>query len=222
MVTEKQVDSLPLNGRSIQNLVMLQPGMAQDVGQMGWLAPQWISNGNRGETEVATLDGADATDAEMGTVQFWNFNLDAIAEFKVQQGNYSAEYGQGGGTITQIVSKAGTNQFHGSAFEFIRNSAPGYPQLLQHHRAALPEKRVWSDHWRTDSEGKDLFLWRICGLPPVIGRAHRHIGTYSRRADRPGHHRFRPIPGSVELGTRLDLGKYPLPNQPNGTLWANT
>ncbi len=63
---------------------------------MGWLAPQWIGNGNRGETEVATLDGADATDAEMGTVQFWNFNLDAIAEFKVQQGNYSAEYGQRG------------------------------------------------------------------------------------------------------------------------------
>ena len=123
LVTEKQVEALPLNGRSIQNLVMLQPGMAQDVGQMGWLAPQWISNGNRGETEVATLDGADATDAEMGTVQFWNFNLDAIAEFKVQQGNYSAEYGQGGGSITQIVSKAGTNQFHGSAFEYIRNNA---------------------------------------------------------------------------------------------------
>ena len=56
-------------------------------------------------------------------MQFWNFNLDAIAEFKVQQSNYSAQYGQGDGSITQIVSKSGTNQFHGSAFEFIRNSA---------------------------------------------------------------------------------------------------
>src|ERR1700749_754432 len=101
---------------------MLQPGMAQDSGSMGWLSPQWISNGNRGETAVATLDGSDATDSEMGTVQFWNFNLDAIAEFKVQQANYSAEFGQGGGSITQIVSKSGTNQFHGSAFEFMRNS----------------------------------------------------------------------------------------------------
>ena len=82
LVSQQQVEDLPLNGRSIQNLVMLQPGMAQDQGSMGWLAPQWISNGNRGETEVATLDGSDATDAEMGTVQFWNFNLDAIAEFK--------------------------------------------------------------------------------------------------------------------------------------------
>jgi hypothetical protein len=76
-----------------------------------------------GETEVAQLDGADATDTEQGTVQFWNFNLDAIAEFKVLQANYSAEFGQGGGTITQIVTKSGTNQFHGSAYEFLRNSA---------------------------------------------------------------------------------------------------
>jgi hypothetical protein len=46
LVSEQQVETLPLNGRSIQNLVMLQPGMAQDTGSMGWLAPQWISNGN--------------------------------------------------------------------------------------------------------------------------------------------------------------------------------
>lgn len=122
VVSEQQVETLPLNGRSIQNLVMLQPGMAQDTGSMGWLAPMWISNGNRGETAEATLDGSDATDAEMGTIQFWNFNLDAIAEFKVQQANYSAEFGQGGGSITQIVSKSGSNKFHGSAFEFLRNS----------------------------------------------------------------------------------------------------
>src|ERR1035441_6658506 len=90
LVTEQQVQTLPLNGRSIENLVMMQPGMAQDQGSMGWLAPRWISNGTRGETVVPTLDNADATDTEMGTPQFWNFNLDAIAEFKVLQNNYSA------------------------------------------------------------------------------------------------------------------------------------
>jgi hypothetical protein len=110
LVTEAQVDNLPLNGRGIQNLVMLQPGMAPASGSIGWESPQWVGNGNRGETSVATLDGSDATDSEMGTVQFWNFNLDSIAEFKVQQANYSAEFGQGGGTITQIVRKSGTNK----------------------------------------------------------------------------------------------------------------
>jgi len=54
------------------------------------MGPQWISNGNRGETLVGTLDNADISDAEMGTLQFTNFNLDAIAEFKVLQNNYSA------------------------------------------------------------------------------------------------------------------------------------
>ena len=123
LVDQQQIVEMPLNGRSIQNLVMLQPGMAADQGEMGWLAPQWASNGNRGETEVSQLDGADATDIEFGTVQFWNFNLDAIAEFKVLQANYSAEFGEGGGTITQIVTKSGTNQVHGSAYEFLRNNA---------------------------------------------------------------------------------------------------
>src|SRR5580658_1128712 len=122
LVSEEQVQNLPLNGRNISGLVMMQPGMAQDTGGMGWMGPQWISNGNRGETMVGTLDNADISDAEMGTIQFTNFNLDAIAEFKVLSNNYSAEYGQGAGTITQIVSKTGTNEFHGSGFEFVRNS----------------------------------------------------------------------------------------------------
>jgi carboxypeptidase family protein len=123
LVTGQQVQTLPLNGRAITNLVMLQPGLNFETDQTGWLAPEWAGNGNRGQTEVATLDNIDTTDAEMGNVQFWNFNLDAIAEFKVLQNNYSAEFGQGAGTITQIVTKTGTNQFHGSAFEFVRNSA---------------------------------------------------------------------------------------------------
>ena len=74
---------------------MIQPGMALDTGSMGWTGPQWISNGNRRETLVGTLDGADVSDAEMGTIQFTNFNLDAIAEFKVLSNNYSAQCGQG-------------------------------------------------------------------------------------------------------------------------------
>jgi hypothetical protein len=101
VVTGQQVQSLPLNGRAITNLVMLQPGLNMETDTTGCLAPEWAGNGNRGQTEVATLDNMDTTDAEMGNVQFWNFNLDAIEEFKVLQNNYSAEYGQGAGTIVQ-------------------------------------------------------------------------------------------------------------------------
>lgn len=223
LVSEKQVESLPLNGRSIQNLVMLQPGMAQDTGSMGWLSPQWISNGNRGETEVATLDGADATDAEMGTVQFWNFNLDAIAEFKVQQANYSAEFGQGGGSITQIVSKSGTNQFHGSAFEFIRNS-------------------VFDAANYFSSSGVSPFQRNEFGATiggPIIRNKTFFFGEYAGFRQRYGQTTVMEVPtadqrkGLVNINgfeyqvplnsvAQQILGKYPLPNQPSGIYGENT
>ncbi len=76
VVSTEQVQSLPLNGRDVSGLIMMQPGMAQDTGGMGWLRPQWVSNGNRAETLVGTLDGGDIGDPEMGTLQFTNFNLD--------------------------------------------------------------------------------------------------------------------------------------------------
>lgn len=222
LVTERQVDSLPLNGRSIQNLVMLQPGMAQDVGQMGWLAPQWISNGNRGETEVATLDGADATDAEMGTVQFWNFNLDAIAEFKVQQGNYSAEYGQGGGSITQIVSKAGTNQFHGSAFEFIRNSALDTHNYFSTIVPPFQRNEFGATIGGPILKGKTFFFGEYAGFRQLLGEPT--VISVPTAAERTGLVSIGSNQYQVPLNSIASsiLGKYPLPNQPNGTYGPNT
>jgi len=95
VVSTEQVENLPLNGRNIEGMMTMQPGIVGYNGaNMGWMSAELAGNGNRGETAVGTLDGADVSDAEMGTLQFTNFNLDAIAEFKVQQNNYSAQYGQ--------------------------------------------------------------------------------------------------------------------------------
>src|SRR5579863_2817127 len=79
-VSQEQVQNLPLDGRDITGLVYLQPGVVSNTGGMGWMDSQgqWISNGNRGETMTGTLDDGDISDAEMGTLQFTNFNLDAI------------------------------------------------------------------------------------------------------------------------------------------------
>lgn len=222
LVTEQQVVSLPLNGRSIQNLVMLQPGMAPDVGQMGWLAPQWISNGNRGETEVATLDGADATDAEMGTVQFWNFNLDAIAEFKVQQGNYSAEYGQGGGSITQIVTKAGTNQFHGSVFEFIRNSALDTHNYFSRIVPPFQRNEFGGTIGGPILRDRTFFFGQYAGFRQRLGEPT--VISVPTAAERNGIITLNNNQYQVPLNPTAAaiLGKYPLPNQPNGTYGANT
>ena len=223
LVSQQQVEALPLNGRSIQNLVMLQPGMAQDQGSMGWLAPQWISNGNRGETSVATLDGSDATDAEMGTVQFWNFNLDAIAEFKIQQANYSAEFGQGGGTITQIVSKSGTNRFHGSAFEYIRNSyfdaanyfsSTGVSPLQRNEFGATIGGPVIRD--RTFFFGEYAGFRQLTGAPTLmlVPTAAQRTGLVTI-----GSNQYQ-VP--LTQTSQQVLNGYPEPNQPDGIYGANT
>jgi Carboxypeptidase regulatory-like domain/TonB dependent receptor len=228
LVTEAQVDNLPLNGRSIQNLVMLQAGMAppsggtNGVGSIGWESPSWVGNGNRGETTVATLDGSDATDSEMGTVQFWNFNLDAIAEFKVLQANYSAEFGQGGGTITQIVSKSGTNKFHGSAFEYIRNSAfdaknyfsTTVPPFQRNEFGATLGGPIWKD--------KTFFFIEYAGLRQRLGEPT--VISVPTAAERTGLVGIGGFQYQVPLNSvsQQILNMYPLPNQPNGVFGANT
>jgi hypothetical protein len=122
LVTQDQLSTLPLNGRDITGLVFLQPGVAQEINNLWFGLSYWAGNGNRGQTNSSYLDGIDSSDSEGGGAQFTGFNLDGVAEFKVLQNNYSAEFGRGGGTIVSLVTKSGTNEFHGSAFEFVRNS----------------------------------------------------------------------------------------------------
>ena len=233
LVSQEQVQNLPLNGRSIEGLVFMQPGVVADTGGMGWMTGQgaggqWIANGNRGETMIGTLDNADVSDAEMGTTQFQNFNLDAIAEFKVLQNNYSAEYGQGGGTITQVVSKSGSNQFHGSAFEFLRNSAfdtrnyfststPGFP-------AVPPFKRneFGATFGGPIRKEKTFFFVEYAGLRQRLGEPNvvqvptaderNGIVPYNYSGDNTVHTFQVPV-NSVASGI---INKYPLPNHATG------
>ena len=232
LVSEKQVQELPLNGRSIGNLVMLQAGMAQDTGRMGWFNPMWIGNGNRGETATATLDGADSSNREMGVIQFWDFNLDAIAEFKVQQNNYSAEYGQGGGTITQIVSKTGTNQFHGSAFEFVRNSDLDARNFFAYGPNSVPplqRNEFGGTFGGPIKKDKTFFFGEYAGFRQLSGEPT--IIPVPTAPERQGQVAI-PDPNNPNFQDQLHvplnsvaqgiLNKYPLPNQPNGAFGANT
>jgi hypothetical protein len=231
LVSEEQVQTLPLNGRNIAGLAMMQPGMAQDTGSMGWMGPQWISNGNRGETMTATLDNADVSDAEMGTLQFTNFNLDAIAEFKILQNNYSAQYGQGGGTITQIVSKTGTNQFHGSAFEFLRNNAIDARNFFATSVPPFKRNEFGTTFGGPIKKDRTFFFFQYAGLRQVLGEPD--IVEVPTQAERNGQVTVNVTNGAGQsvadqLQVPLNpvaqqiLSKYPLPNQPNGIFGANT
>jgi Carboxypeptidase regulatory-like domain len=236
LVSAEQVEDLPLNGRDITGLVYLQPGVVSNTGGMGWMDSQgqWISNGNRGETMTGTLDEGDISDAEMGTLQFTNFNLDAIAEFKVEQNNYSAQFGQGSGSITQMVSKSGTNELHGSLFEFLRNSAfdarnffatgpgisGGVPPFRRNEFGATLGGPIKKD--------KTFFFLEYAGFRQRLGEPNIvAVPTEQEKAGMvtiPDPVTNQPDTLQVPLNSVAAgiLANYPAPNQPNGQLGPNT
>jgi hypothetical protein len=231
LVSEEQVQTLPLNGRNISGLVTLQPGMAQDTGSMGWMGPQWIANGNRGETLTGTLDNSDISDAEMGTLQFTNFNLDAIAEFKVLQSNYSAQYGQGGGTITEIVSKTGTNQFHGSAFEFVRNDKFDSSNYFATSVPPFKRNEFGATFGGPIKKDKTFFFGQYAGLRQRLGEpdvvqvptaAQRQGQVAMLNPNNPNDMTVHTYQVPLNPVAQQILSKYPMPNQPNGSFGPNT
>ncbi len=123
---------LPLNGRHLLALALLAPSAHEGFGaQAGstnplYWRPQQNSalsvGGNRPNANYFLLDGSTNTDPTFNTQSF-SPSPDAVREFKVQTGSYSAEFGGAGGAQVNIVTKAGTNHLHGDAYEFIRNSA---------------------------------------------------------------------------------------------------
>src|SRR5437879_564220 len=125
LVSQKQVDELPLNGRNFLNLLFIGAGAVQTVGEQGQMrqgAGNAISiNGGRPESNNYTLDGLTNTDTALNTPAVI-LSQDAIQEFKVASETYSAEYGYSANQVN-IISKSGTNELHGTAFLFDRSSA---------------------------------------------------------------------------------------------------
>src|SRR6267143_49878 len=81
------------------------------------------SNGQRGSAAVFAIDGADTTDPELGGATFSNFNVDAIQEVQSNSGVMPADTGHGASGFTNVDTRSGSNQVHGSLFEFVRNAA---------------------------------------------------------------------------------------------------
>jgi hypothetical protein len=127
-VNRRFVNDLPLVDRNFTDLVYLAPGITEtnapgSRGSNGGI--NFNSNGSRNSTADVLIDGASATNFEQNSgLQNvpYNPSVDSVEEFKVQQSNFTAEYGFAGGTLINVVTRSGGNQFHGSAYEFFRNS----------------------------------------------------------------------------------------------------
>ena len=122
VVNSRQMVDLPLNGRNYLDLATLTSGVVKTEGGNGNAGGSFVANGTRGNLNNYLLDGVDNNSNDGGGAVL-RTNVDAIEEFKVQTNSYSAEFGRSGGAVINAVIKSGTNQFHGSLFEFIRNSA---------------------------------------------------------------------------------------------------
>ena len=130
LVGEQQIRELPLNGRSFQQLALLQPGvnaaLAAGNDVIGGRTPKISINGARPEQNNFLLDGTDINNVynkTPGSAGGVLLGVEAVLEFQVLTNAYSAEFGRSAGGVINAVTRAGTNAFHGSAFEFHRNSA---------------------------------------------------------------------------------------------------
>src|SRR5882762_10089465 len=130
VISGKEMTDLPLNGRAYTDLLALQPGVVPiDAAMYGSLSPaNSLSNGllsMSGARDVNSgfmVNGANTVEG-FGGGTFLVPNLDSIAEFRIITSNAGAEYGNYSGGLVNVVTKSGTNSFHGNAFEFVRNTS---------------------------------------------------------------------------------------------------
>jgi outer membrane receptor protein involved in Fe transport len=127
LVDEKRVSELPLNGRNAFQLIDLQPGAVANPGNivLGGSAGgnSAFVNGQRNRANNFMLDGTDNNDQFTAGRPAVNPNVDMIQEFRVLANNFSAEFGRNSASVVNVVTKSGTNDVHGTAYEFLRNDA---------------------------------------------------------------------------------------------------
>ena len=131
LINGTQIRELSLPGRNYEQLVSLQPGVSYGGGDQLYIGlsnptgetnvVSFSINGNRNSANNWTLDGADNVDRGSNLTLLAYPSIDAIAEFKTQRGTFSAEYGRSASGQINVVTRSGTNAFHGTAYEFFRN-----------------------------------------------------------------------------------------------------
>src|SRR5215467_1718989 len=233
-----EVSSLPLNERDFSKLLLLAAGTMTDTNGAANFTQQFAVNGQRGTATVFAMDGFDTTDPEMGGATFSNFNVDAIQEVQSDTGVMQAEVGHGAASFTNVLTKSGVNQIHGSMFEFVRNAAFDARNYFDYRdptgkRRIPPFVRnefgftnggpvvlpgIYNGRDRTFYFGEYQGFRQVLGTTQVIpvptADERRGIDTTTYPGD------TLSVPVSTEIASVLN--GYPLPNEPNGPLGDRT
>lgn len=164
--------NLPLNGRKFNDLAVLTPGVRvsnPDNHSSSTAGSTIASNSGRGDWGAVQVDGVVMTNNRSAYVNSYP-SVDAIEEFRVQTGNFSAEYGFSAGTNINVQLKSGTNQFHGSAFEFIRNDAVdarNYFRVAPLKKNALKQNQFGATIGGPIFKNKTFFFFSYEGLRSI-------------------------------------------------------
>ncbi len=123
-VSQKELESLPLNGRQFANVAVLAPGTSLDYNSDPTKPGQLTIalNGGIGRNINFLVDGGDNTDDTIGGA-LQNFNLDAVQEFTIQTAQYKAEFGRSSGGVLSVVTKSGSNEFEASVYDYARRDS---------------------------------------------------------------------------------------------------
>jgi hypothetical protein len=190
-ITEKQVTELPLNGRNFLQLLFLGAGAVETTGEQGGMR-QGVGNaisimGARPTSNNFMIDGTANIDTSVGTPAAV-LSVDAIQEFKEQTTTYSAEYGFSSNQIN-VVSKTGTNQFHGTGFGFVRNDA-------------WDARNFFDDKTQRAPELDQKQFGFVVGGPVLRNRTFFLVNYEGTRIDR-GATNFYTVPTPDELAGRF-------------------
>ena len=177
------MQDLPVNGRNFVRLVQLVPGATEGL-------PNSLASGTRPDDRRQTsaisingaldnqnnqlIDGMDNNERAIGTMGV-KPSIDAIAEVKVQTNMYTAEVGRTAGGVVNIITKSGTNDFHGSAFEFNRNDQFDARNFFAttEPKPKLDQNQYGGSVGGPVAEEQDVLLRRLRGLQADAGRDHR-------------------------------------------------
>jgi Carboxypeptidase regulatory-like domain/TonB-dependent Receptor Plug Domain len=231
VVSANTVRELPLNGRSWTDLATLQPGVDTIYTQPSFAAGS--DRGNRGFGQQLTISGArpqqnnyrldgvslnDYANGGPGSVLGGNLGVDAIREFSVLTSNYSAEYGKTSGGVVNAITRSGTNQFHGGAYEFLRNSRLDARNFFD--GATIPpfkRNQFGGDVGGPIFQNRTFFfadyegIRQAKGIPQVL-----HVPSIPARSGMiHDNNTGLPITVTIDPGAKRFLALFPVPNGPS-------
>ena len=240
-LSSQAVSELPLNGRDFSTLLLLAAGTMTDANGATNFTQQFAINGQRGVEATFAMDGADISDPEMGGTTFTNFNVDAVEGIDSISGWMPAEVGRGAAGFTNIHTRTGASGFHGSVFEFVRNSAfdarnyfdyatPAYPGRIPPFRrnefGFTNGGPVFIPH-AYDGRKSTFYFFQYQGFRQVLGTTQ--VMPVPTAAERTGLDTVTYPDGSVDTlnvpvdpGIAAVLARYPLPNYAAGAFQTHT